>query len=135
MVIKRKKNGPVTVTINTRTGRQTMSTSQKSGNVRITHTTSNDGTRRRTTTTGYGDGWFNRTSTNLNKRQSKSKSGKGFLGKLFSSGTSRARTKSKVSNPPTVEVENNPETFSLTELLMAVWGLLIIIVFIKKYFF
>lgn len=127
MVIKRKKIGSVTTTVNTRTGKQTMSTSQKVGNVRITHTTSNDGTRRRTTTTGYGDGWFEKKSTNLNKKQPKGKKGKSFFGKLFSNGELRETTKAKTSEKTSyVEVEEekpfyeekNPEDFTPMEWLM-----------------
>lgn len=71
MVIKRKKNGPFTVTINTRTGKQTTSTTQKTGSTRLTHSTSNDGSSRRTTTIGFGDGWFSRATQNLNKKSGK----------------------------------------------------------------
>jgi len=147
MVIKRKKIGSVTTTINTRTGKQTMSTSQKIGNVRITHTTSNDGTRRRTTTTGYGDGWFDKTSTNLNKKQPKRKKGKSFLGKLFSNGELRTTTRVKKSAKTSYQEveekkpfyeEKNPEDFTPMEWFMylgILFGTLTVIVAIVKRLF
>jgi hypothetical protein len=70
MVVKRRKIGNTTITINTSTGRQT--TSRRSGN--ITHSQSNQGHTRSTVTTNYGNGWFDRKTTNWNKKGRKKKS-------------------------------------------------------------
>jgi hypothetical protein len=70
MVVKRKKVGNTTITINTKTGRQT--TSRRSGN--ITYSQSNQGHTRSTVTTNHGNGWFDRKTTNWNKKSRKKKS-------------------------------------------------------------
>ena len=69
-MIRRKKVGNTTITIDTRTGRQT--TSRRNGN--ITHSQSNQGHNRTTVTTNYGNGWFDRKTTNHNKKSRKKKS-------------------------------------------------------------
>ena len=69
-MIKRKKIGNTTITINTETGRQT--TSRRSGN--ITHSQSNQGHNRTTVTFGFGNGWFKRKTTNQNKKIKTTKS-------------------------------------------------------------
>lgn len=69
-MIKRKKIGNTTVTINTRTGRQT--TSRRVGN--ITYSQSNQGHNRSTQTFNFGNGWFERKTTNHNKKSRRSKS-------------------------------------------------------------
>ena len=70
MVVKRRKIGNTTVTINTKTGRQT--TSRRSGN--ITYSQSNQGHNKTTVTTNYGNGWFDRKTTNWNKKSRRKKS-------------------------------------------------------------
>lgn len=70
MVVKRTKRGNTTITINTKTGRQT--TSRRAGN--ITYSQSNQGHNRTTVTTNYGNGWFDRKTTNWNKKPRKKKS-------------------------------------------------------------
>jgi hypothetical protein len=69
MVVKRRKVGNTTITINTKTGRQT--TSRRSGN--ITYSQSNQGHNRSTVTTNYGNGWFDRKTTNHNKKSRRKK--------------------------------------------------------------
>lgn len=88
MVVKRRKIGNTTVTINTKTGRQT--TSRRSGN--ITHSQSNQGHTRSTVTTNYGNGWFDRKTTNWNKKKRSKKSS----WSLFGSGSSSTYSKSEV---------------------------------------
>jgi len=69
-MIKRKKVGNTTVTINTKTGRQT--TSRRNGNITVSQ--SNQGHNRSTVTTNYGNGFFDRKTTNHNKKIRKKKS-------------------------------------------------------------
>jgi hypothetical protein len=93
-MIKRKKIGNTTVTINTKTGRQT--TSRRSGN--ITHSQSNQGHNRTTVTIGFGNGWFQRKTTNQNKKtrvnSSKSKATT-FLKRLATPSSELAKVEEK----------------------------------------
>ena len=70
MVVKRRKIGNTTVTINTKTGRQT--TSRRSGN--ITYSQSNQGHNKTTQTFNFGNGFFERKTTNWNKKKRSKKS-------------------------------------------------------------
>lgn len=95
MVVKRRKTGNTTVTINTTTGRQT--TSRRSGN--ITHSQSNQGHTRSTVTTNYGNGWFDRKTTNWNKKKRSKKSSWSLFGD-GSSTTTRSEVKQKSVEEP-----------------------------------
>lgn len=92
MVVKRKKYGNTTVTINTKTGRQT--TSRRTGN--ITHSQSNQGHTRSTVTTNYGNGWFDRKTTNWDKKKRAKKSDWSWLFGDGKTSRSVATTNSKV---------------------------------------
>lgn len=123
MVIKRRKNGPFTVTINTRTGKQTTSTTQKTGNIRLTHSTSNDGSSRRITTTGYGDGWFSRKYESLNKKGTKKK-GMSWFGKPSSSSRPRSSSAEGISSLKEKPIEVKKEfyeTKSFSEFTFFEW--------------
>lgn len=96
MVVKRRKIGNTTVTINTKTGRQT--TSRRSGN--ITYSQSNQGHTKTTVTTDYGNGWFDRKTTNWNKKKRSKKSSWSLFGssELPKSSTSEVKEK-KIEEP------------------------------------
>lgn len=89
MVVKRRKIGNTTITINTSTGRQT--TSRRSGN--ITHSQSNQGHTRSTVTQNYGNGWFDRKTTNWNKKSRKKKSNWSWL--IGNTSSTKSSIKSK----------------------------------------
>lgn len=96
-MIKRKKIGNTTVTINTSTGRQT--TSRRSGN--ITHSQSNQGHNRTTTTFGFGNGWFQRKTTNLNKKsRASSKTKKMTWYKRLATPSSELKKIDEANKPP-----------------------------------
>ena len=88
MVVKRRKIGNTTITINTKTGRQT--TSRRSGN--ITYSQSNQGHNKTTVTTNYGNGWFDRKTTNWNKKSRRKKSDWSWL---FGSSSKTASSKTE----------------------------------------
>jgi hypothetical protein len=103
MVVRRKKVGGVTITTNTKTGRQT--TSRRSGN--ITFSQSNQGHNRSTVTTNYGGGWFSRKTTNHNK---KSRSHKNDWSWLFGNSSSSVVRRTSISTPiENIPIEVKPE--------------------------
>ena len=96
MVVKRRKVGNTTVTINTKTGRQT--TSRRSGN--ITYSQSNQGHNRTTQTFNYGNGWFERKTTNWNKKTRKKKSSWSLFGNSSTRSVSKEKhTEEKIEKP------------------------------------
>ncbi len=106
MAIKRIKNGNVTRTINTRTGRTTIST--RSGT--ITYSQSNQGHNRSTQTFSIGNGWFERKTTNWNKKPRRKKSLIGWSW-LFSRSSSRKKIPPGKNSPGAVAA-NMPDNKS-----------------------
>jgi hypothetical protein len=100
MVVKRKKVGNVTITTNTKTGRQT--TSRRNGN--ITFSQSNQGHNRSTITTNYGNGWFDRKTTNHNKKTRPKKSDWSWL-----FGRSKRHNQRKINKVVSKGVEHQVE--------------------------
>ena len=98
MVVKRRKIGGATVTINTKTGRQT--TSRRVGN--ITYSQSNQGHNRTTQTFNFGNGWFERKTTNWNKKKRVKKTDWSWL-----LGTTK-QTKTTYKPVEVVEVKKEP---------------------------
>lgn len=115
MVIKRRKIGSQTITVNTRTGKQTTSTSNKSGNIRVTTSQSNQGDNRRTITNGIGNGWFDRKTKNLNKKIPKSKKSSWTW---FGSCKSDSKTIESKSKPSTPTVDDYVSPYEGRELII-----------------